>query len=121
MDNGIYLFLYVGLAADPAFVQDVFGVATAAQINVDMSQLEERDNCLSKKVRQIVQIVRAERTRQHMRLVIVRQRDKLDILFRHYLCEDRAGQGTSASGSDSNFSYVDFLCHMHKEIRALLG
>ena len=121
LDNGIYLFLYVGLAADPSFVQDVFGVATAAQINVDMPQLEERDNTLSKKVRDVVNIVRSQRRRQYMNLVIVRQRDKLDILFRHYLCEDRAGQGSSTSGSDSNFSYVDFLCHMHKEIRALLG
>ena len=34
--------------------------------------------------------------------------------LRHYLCEDR-------TGNDGNFSYVDFLCHMHKEIRALLG
>ena len=110
----------MGLAADPSFVQDVFGVSTAAQMNVDMPQLEERDNPLSKKVRKIVEIVRSQRTRQYMRLIIVRQRDKLDILFRHYLCEDRASQGSSASGSDSNFSYVDFLCHMHKEIRALL-
>ena len=109
------------MAADPAFVQDVFGVSTAAQINVDMTQLEERDNILSKKVQKIVEVVRGQRTRQYMRLVVVRQKDKLDILFRHYLCEDRASQGTSASSSDSNFSYVDFLCHMHKEIRALLG
>ena len=121
MDNGIYLFLLVGIAAEPAFIQDVFGVATAAQMNVEAPQLEERDNVLSRKVRKVIDIVRSQRTRQCMRLVIVRQRDKLDILFRHYLCEDRAGQGTSAAGSDSNFSYVDFLCHMHKEIRALLG
>merc|ERR1719273_1791290 len=121
LDNGIYLFLYVGLAADPNFVQDVFGVATAAQINIDMPQLEERENPTSHKVRKVVDIVRSQRRRHYMKLVIVRQRDRLDILFRHYLCEDRAGQGTSASGSESNFSYVDFLCYMHKEIRALLG
>merc|ERR1719414_622235 len=121
LDNGIYLFLYVGLAADPSFIQDVFGVSTAAQINGEMPHLDERDNPTSQKVRKVVEIVRSQRTRQYMRLVIVKQRDKLDILFRHYLCEDRAGQGTSASGSDSNFSYVEFLCHMHKEIRALLG
>lgn len=121
LDNGIYLFLYVGLSADQSFIQDVFGVTTAAQINIDKPQLDEMDNALSKKVREVVDIVRSQRRRQYMRLIIVRQRDKLDILFRHYLCEDRAGQGSSASGSDSNFSYVDFLCHMHKEIRALLG
>ena len=36
-------------------------------------------------------------------------------MFQHFLCEDRS------SASDSNFSYVDFLCHMHKEIRAILN
>ena len=64
--------------------------------------------------------IRAERSRYFMRLVLVRQRDKLDILFRHYLCEDKAAPGASGASID-NFSYVDFLCHMHKEIRALLG
>ena len=67
-----------------------------------------------------------------MKLTIVRQRDKLEIVFKvrvltkqlvfhyfisfqHFLCEDRS------SASDSHFSYVDFLCHMHKEIRAMLS
>ena len=77
LDNGIYLFLYVGLAADPSFIQDVFGVSTAAQINVEMPQLEERDNPTSHKVRKVVEIVRSQRTRQYMRLVIVRQREQI--------------------------------------------
>ena len=64
---------------------------------------------------------RSERPRQYLRLVLVRQRDKMDILVRHYLCEDKSGPGQTGSNSDMNFSYVDFLCHMHKEIRALLG
>lgn len=50
-----------------------------------------------------------------LKLTIVRQRDKLEIVFKHFLCEDRS------AASDSNFSYVDFLCHMHKEIRAMLN
>lgn len=126
LDNGVYLFMYVGLAADPSWIQAVFGVQTAAQINVEEARLEERDNPISKGVRRVVDALRATRHRQCMRLAVVRQRDKLDILFRHYLCEDRAGPGSlggsgGGNGSDSNFSYVDFLCHMHKEIRALLG
>ncbi|KAJ8964701.1 hypothetical protein NQ314_004693 [Rhamnusium bicolor] len=46
-------------------------------------------------------------------LTIVRQREKLELVFKHYLVEDR--------GTDGSPSYVDFLCHMHKEIRALLS
>ena len=46
-------------------------------------------------------------------LIIMRQRDKLEPLFLQYLVEDRSVQGTA--------SYVDFLCHIHKEIRSLLS
>jgi protein transport protein SEC24 len=47
-----------------------------------------------------------------LQLVIVPQRDKLEMVFKHFLVEDR--------GMDGSASYVDFLCHMHKEIRNLL-
>ena len=112
--------MYIGLATDPSWIQDVFGVQTAAQIDIDKTKLIERDTETSKRVRNVIDQIRAERPRHYMRLVLVRQRDKLDILFRHYLCEDRAAPGASGVSSE-NFSYVDFLCHMHKEIRALLG
>lgn len=46
-------------------------------------------------------------------LTIVRQREKLEPVFKHFLVEDR--------GTDGSASYVDFLCHMHKEIRNLLS
>ena len=45
-------------------------------------------------------------------LTVVRQRDRLEAVFRHFLVEDK--------GSDGAPSYVDYLCHLHKEIRALL-
>lgn len=46
-------------------------------------------------------------------VTVVRSRDKLENVLRHYLIEDRAGNGIA--------SYVDYLCHLHKEIRALLS
>ena len=120
LENGLYLFMYIGLATNPAWIQEVFGVQSAAQIDIEKSTLVERDTPASERVRNVIEQVRAERPRHYMRLVLVRQRDKLDILFRHYLCEDRSSPSASGSSSE-NFSYVDFLCHMHKEIRALLG
>merc|ERR1719323_890145 len=120
LENGLYLFMYIGLAADPAWIQEVFGVQTAAQIDIDKTRLLDRETPASQRVRSVIDKIRAERSRYFMRLVLVRQRDKLDILFRHYLCEDKAAPGASGASID-NFSYVDFLCHMHKEIRALLG
>merc|ERR1712223_1858114 len=120
LENGLYLFMYIGLAADPAWIQEVFGVQTAAQIDIDKTRLQDRDTLASQRVRKVIDQIRAERSRYFMRLVLVRQRDKLDILFRHYLCEDKAAPGASGASID-NFSYVDFLCHMHKEIRAMMG
>ena len=46
-------------------------------------------------------------------LTIVRQRDKLEPWFNHFLVEDKGLNGSA--------SYVDFLCHIHKEIRNLLS
>jgi len=46
-------------------------------------------------------------------LTVIRQRDKLEMVMKKFLVEDRS--------SDGHSSYVDFLCHMHKEIRALLN
>jgi len=114
LENGIHCLLYVGLATDPAWIQDVFGVSTAAQIDIDKTKLLPRDNITSRRVIDIYNAVIASRPRT-MKLTIVRQRDKLEIVFKHFLCEDRS------SASESHFSYVDFLCHMHKEIRAMLN
>lgn len=48
-----------------------------------------------------------------LQIALVRQRDKLESVLRHFLIEDRGTSGAE--------SYVDFLCYMHKEIRALLS
>ena len=45
-------------------------------------------------------------------LTVVRPRAKLELVMRHFLVEDKASDGAA--------SYVDYLCHLHKEIRALL-
>lgn len=49
-----------------------------------------------------------------LQLTIVRQRDKLEGWFKHFLVEDK-GINPAAT------SYVDFLCQMHKEIRNLMN
>ncbi|XP_066254197.1 protein transport protein Sec24C [Euwallacea similis] len=112
LDNGIHMFLWVGLGASPEFVQNVFGAPSAIQIDIERPSIPELDNPLSLAVRKIIDDIRIERHR-FMRLTIVRQREKLEPVFKHFLVEDR--------GTDGSASYVDFLCHMHKEIRSLLS
>uniref|UniRef100_A0A182SZX4 Sec23/Sec24 helical domain-containing protein n=1 Tax=Anopheles maculatus TaxID=74869 RepID=A0A182SZX4_9DIPT len=83
------------------------------QIDTDRTGLPVFDNPLSKRVRGIVEKIQDQK-RRCMRLTLVKQRDKLESVLRHFLVEDR---GTS----DGSVSYVDFLCHVHKEIRQMLS
>ncbi|GLG96873.1 Protein transport protein Sec24C [Gryllus bimaculatus] len=112
LENGVHMFLWIGLNVGMDWVQNVFGVHSAAQIDIDRTALPELDNPLSQRITSLVSTVRQQRHRS-MRLTLVRQRDKLEMVFKHFLVEDR--------GFDGSASYVDFLCHMHKEIRNLLS
>lgn len=112
LENGIHLFLWIGLNVSMEWVQKVFGVHSAAQIDIDRTSLPHLDNPLSARIHSVIASIRHQRHR-YMRLTLVRQRDKLEMVFKHFLMEDR--------GLDGSASYVDFLCHMHKEIRNLLS
>lgn len=112
LENGLNLFLWVGASVQQGVVQSLFNVASFSQITSGLSVLPVLDNPLSRKVRGLVDSLRAQRSR-YMKLIIVKQEDKLEMLFKNFLVEDK-----SLSGGES---YVDFLCHMHKEIRQLLS
>lgn len=112
LDNGIHMFIWLGLNAPSEFISQVFGVPSAGQVDTDKTFLPNLDNPLSIKIRNLIEDIRDER-RRCMRLTLVRQRDKMEMVFKHFLMEDR--------GVDGSPSYVDFLCHMHKEIRNLLS
>lgn len=112
LENGIHMFLWFGLAVSSEWLLSVFGVHSAAQVDTDSTHLPEFDNPLSERIRNLINVIRIQR-HHFMRLTLVRQRDKMETLMRHFLVEDR--------GVDGSSSYVDFLCHMHKEIRQILS
>ncbi|XP_053619272.1 protein transport protein Sec24C isoform X1 [Plodia interpunctella] len=111
LENGVHMLLWVGAQAPAEFVRDVFGVSSPQQIDTQVCELPELDNANSARVRGLVDEIRVKR-RSAMRLTLMRQHDKLETVLRHFLVEDR--------GVDGSASYVDFLCHIHKEVRALL-
>ncbi|XP_012287233.1 protein transport protein Sec24C isoform X2 [Orussus abietinus] len=112
LENGIHMFLWLGLNLSPQWVQDVFGVSSVVQVDTDRTSLPLLETSLNKRINEIVGQVRSQRHRC-MRLTLVRQREKLEMVLRHFLVEDR--------GNDGSASYIDFLCYMHKEIRSLLS
>uniref|UniRef100_A0A8C6Y3V7 Protein transport protein Sec24C n=1 Tax=Naja naja TaxID=35670 RepID=A0A8C6Y3V7_NAJNA len=112
LENGLNIFLWVGVNVQQGLIQKLFGVSSFSQINSSMCTLPVLDNPFSKRVRSIIDMFQTQRSR-HMKFIIVKQEDKLDLLFKHFLVEDKSMNGGA--------SYVDFLCHMHKEIRQLLS
>ncbi|XP_043483184.1 protein transport protein Sec24C-like [Leptopilina heterotoma] len=112
IENGVHMFLWLGLGLNSQWVQEVFGVPSVVQIDTDRPKIPILDSQLNRKVNDLINRVNDER-HPRMRLIMVRQRDKLEMVFRHFLVEDK--------GTDASASYVDFLCHMHKEIRGLLS
>ncbi|NWZ75571.1 SC24C protein, partial [Poecile atricapillus] len=112
LENGLNVFVWVGVSVQQGLIQNLFGVSSFSQISNALSTLPVLENPFSKKVRSIVDMIQGQRSR-YMKLIIVKQEDKLEMLFKHFLVEDKSLSGGA--------SYVDFLCHMHKEIRQLLS
>ncbi|XP_006004983.1 protein transport protein Sec24C isoform X2 [Latimeria chalumnae] len=112
LENGLNIFLWVGMNVQQELIQSIFNVPSFGQIDCSMNAMPVLDNPFSKKIRAMIDAFRAQRPR-FMKFLIVKQEDKLELLFKHFLVEDKNMNGGA--------SYVDFLCHMHKEIRQLLS
>lgn len=102
LENGLNLFLWVGASVQQGVVQSLFNVSSFSQITSGLSVLPVLDNPLSKKVRGLIDSLRAQRSR-YMKLIVVKQEDKLEMLFKHFLVEDKSLSGGA--------SYVDFLSY----------
>ncbi|XP_070849199.1 protein transport protein Sec24D [Chaetodon trifascialis] len=111
LENGHSMFLWLGQASPPDLIQSLFNLPSLAHLQGHMCALPELDNPLSKKVRSIISSL-LEKRPNSMKLQIVRQKDKPDMLFRQFLVEDKSLHGGA--------SYMDFLCYVHREIRQLL-
>ncbi|KAF4084974.1 hypothetical protein AMELA_G00112270 [Ameiurus melas] len=112
LENGLNLFLWVGVNTQQELLQNIFNNPAFSQIDPNMTSLPALKNPYSQRLQEIIKSFRTQRSR-YMKLVVVKQEDKLELIFKHFLVEDKNNSGGA--------SYVDFLCHMHKEIRTLLS
>uniref|UniRef100_A0A8C4YIW9 SEC24 homolog D, COPII coat complex component n=1 Tax=Gopherus evgoodei TaxID=1825980 RepID=A0A8C4YIW9_9SAUR len=109
--NGLNMFLWLGVSTPPELIQGIFNVPSFAHISTE-TLLPEVDNPYSKKLRSIMDYIQSNRP-YSMKLLIAKQREQAEMLFRQYLVEDKGLYGGA--------SYVDFLCCVHKEICQLLS
>ncbi|XP_054028522.1 protein transport protein Sec24D [Dryobates pubescens] len=110
--NGLTLFLWLGVSAPPELIQGLFNVPSFAHISTEATSLPDLDNPVSKKLKSILEHLQSQKP-YTMKLVIVKQREQPEMLFRQLLVEDKSIYGGA--------SYVDFLCCIHKEICQLLS
>ncbi|XP_055373003.1 protein transport protein Sec24C [Condylostylus longicornis] len=111
LENGMYLFIWLGNMLSPEFLKDLFGVQTIHEVSQERLGFRN-DTELSLRIWQVIDEIMNER-KKSMKITIIKQQDKLETVYRHFLVEDH--------GCDGTLSYVDFLCHMHKEIKELLN
>lgn len=62
-ENGIYMFIWLGIGLSNEFTQSVFGAQTTQLIDTERGGLPVFDNTLSKLVRGIVDKIQIERHR----------------------------------------------------------
>ncbi|CAF1314310.1 unnamed protein product [Adineta steineri] len=111
IENGFVMYIWLGSQVDPSFVQSLFGIQNTAHIQPEKCRIVDLDNPISRNVRTLLNVIRNERN-AYMKLFIVQQRDSIEPFFKNYLVEDKGFTGGA--------SYVDFLYHLHREIRNLL-
>lgn len=61
LENGIHMFLWLGLGLNSQWVQGVFGVPSVVQIDTDRTKIPVLDTPLNKRVNEIINCVRADR------------------------------------------------------------
>nr|XP_016479832.1 PREDICTED: protein transport protein Sec24-like At4g32640 [Nicotiana tabacum] len=116
-DNGIYLLengedclIYVGNSADPGVMRQLLGILSVEEVPAQFV-LQQYDNPLSKKLNDIINDIRSQR-RNYLRLKICRKGDSSGMLFFSNMVEDKTSLG---------LAYVDFLVHIHGQIKSKMA
>ena len=113
IENGLVMYLWLGANVDPSTIQNLFGIAAAQQLNVEKCKLLELDTPVSTNLRSIINLINEQR-KLHLRFIVVRQRDNLEIFFKNMLVEDKGV-------TQNSLSYVEYLYHLHREIKTILA
>ncbi|KAL7055613.1 hypothetical protein AAHC03_023028 [Spirometra sp. Aus1] len=109
--NGILALLWLGPKIDPAWIQQIFGVNDVSMLESEKAKLVEQDNPVSKSICQAVFPI-LNQFSHCAQLRVTRQGDLSEAWVKRLMYEDR--------DDCSNASYVEYLCHIHKEVRSLL-
>lgn len=54
------MFMWIGLEANPDFIEQVFGVPSSVQVNTEVARLPELENPLNEAVRSVIDQIKAQ-------------------------------------------------------------
>jgi len=108
MEDSFNLFIYLGRSVAPDLLQSLFGVNSLEGIDCSRLRIKPLDNDLSIRANRLVDAVRAQRPHMIQNVRVVAPKDPLEARVLSMLTEDRA---------QTSMNYVEFLCHVHRQIQ----
>ncbi|XP_041065090.1 protein transport protein Sec24C-like isoform X1 [Carcharodon carcharias] len=111
LEDGLSLFLWIGMLVPAEWIQNVFGAPSFNAVDCGVGSLPVLDNPFSRQIRNMISSIRKQRAR-FLKLIIVKQADRSESQFRQFLVEDKSPSGGA--------SYPDFLRHLHIGIQQAL-
>jgi len=108
MDDTVNLSLWVGRGISPELLEAMLQVRSLDGVDCSRLRVFTLDNDVSTRVNRLINAVRYQRPHVFQSLRVITTKDALEGRFLSMLTEDRA---------QTSMSYVEFLCHVHRQIQ----
>jgi len=108
IEDSCSLYIYLGRSVAPDLLQSLFGISTLEGIDCSRLRIKPLDNDVSIRANRLVDAVRAQRPHTFQTVRVVAPKDPLEARVLSMLTEDRA---------QTSMNYVEFLCHVHRQIQ----
>jgi len=109
LDDTVSLHLYVGRGVQPAFLEATLQVRSLEGVDCTRLRVLPLQNELSAQLNHVINAVRSQRPQQQQTVRVLTPKDSDEARFLGSLLEDR---------SQASMSYVEFLCHIHRQIQS---
>jgi len=108
MDDGLSFFVWVGRSVPAEALEQLLQVRTLDGYDCSRLRVNHVDTHLSIMANRLINAVRSQRPSVFQSVRVLTAKDPLEPRFLNMLTEDRA---------QTAMSYVEFLCHVHRQIQ----